>query len=49
MTAFAPDLSDARPYDFKAGQGTTLLIACGALGREVVTLIEIGSSREAGN
>lgn len=29
-----------RPYEFRHGNGTTLLIACGALGREIVDLIE---------
>lgn len=28
------------PYEFRHGNGTTLLIACGALGREVVDLVE---------
>lgn len=28
------------PFRFKRGQGTTLLIVCGALGREIVDLIE---------
>jgi hypothetical protein len=28
------------PYEFRHGNGATLLIACGALGREVVELIE---------
>ena len=45
MTTSAPDPSDTRLYDFKAGQGTTLLIACGALGREVVALIEMNAWR----
>ena len=35
----------APAYDFKRGQGTTLLITCGALGREVVQLIEMNAWR----
>lgn len=32
---------DDAPFSFKRGGGSTLLIACGALGREVVQLIEM--------
>ena len=32
-------------YDFKRGQGSILLIACGALGREIVDLIELNGWR----
>ncbi|MEM7227014.1 MAG: DUF1638 domain-containing protein [Pseudomonadota bacterium] len=34
-----------QPFDFKRGLGTTLLIACGALGREIVQLIEMNNWR----
>ena len=34
------ELQPTEAYDFKRGQGSILLIACGALGREVVQLIE---------
>ncbi|MGH6893216.1 MAG: DUF1638 domain-containing protein [Dongiaceae bacterium] len=34
------DLQPAAAYDFKRGGGSTLLIACSALGREIVDLIE---------
>jgi hypothetical protein len=30
-------------FNFKRGQGNTLLIACGALGREIIDLIEMNS------
>ena len=33
------------PYDFKRGQGSVLLIACGALAREIVQLIEMNGWR----
>ena len=39
---------DSRPddaYEFKRGQGSILLIACGALGREIVQLIEMNGWR----
>ncbi len=36
---------EAAPYDFKHGNGSTLLIACGALAREIVQLIEINAWR----
>ena len=36
---------EAAPYDFKRGRGTTLLIACGALGREIIQLIETNGWR----
>lgn len=39
--AFQPGES----YDFKRGTGRTLLIACGALGREIVDLIEANGWR----
>jgi len=32
-------------YDFKRGQGSILLIACGALGREIIDLIELNGWR----
>ncbi len=35
------DLQPTEVYDFKRGQGSILLIACGALGREIVQLIEL--------
>lgn len=34
------ELQPTEAYDFKRGQGSILLIACGALGREIVQLIE---------
>lgn len=40
----APSMKD-RPYDFRRGTGSTLLIACGALGREVIDLIEMNNWR----
>ena len=36
-----PDLTPAEAYEFRRGAGTTLLIACGALAREIVQLIEL--------
>lgn len=33
-------LKPDRPYEFRHGNGTTLLVVCGALGREIVDLIE---------
>ena len=33
------------PYDFRRGIGSTLLIACGALAREIVDLIELNNWR----
>jgi hypothetical protein len=39
------DLQPAATYDFKRGTGTTLMIACGALGREIIDLIEINQWR----
>jgi hypothetical protein len=35
----------ATTYDFKRGQGSVLLIACGALAREIVQLIELNQWR----
>ncbi|MGI9481692.1 MAG: DUF1638 domain-containing protein [Hyphomicrobiales bacterium] len=35
------DLSPADDFDFKRGSGDVLLIACGALAREIVQLIEL--------
>ena len=40
-----PDSTESLPYDFKRGGGTTLLIACGALAREIVHLIELNDWR----
>ena len=37
------DAKPDAPYDFKRGQGSILLIACGALAREVVQLIELNN------
>ena len=34
------DLAPETPYAFRRGAGTTLVIACGALAREIVALIE---------
>lgn len=34
-------MEDAEDYSFKRGAGSTLLIACGALSREIVALIEL--------
>jgi hypothetical protein len=39
------DLAPAQTYDFKRGTGSVLLIACGALGREIVQLIELNGWR----
>ncbi|MEM7424884.1 MAG: DUF1638 domain-containing protein [Pseudomonadota bacterium] len=39
------ELRPADTYDFKRGQGSVLLIACGALGREIVQLIELNNWR----
>lgn len=44
-TRAEPDASgmtdtNAEPYDFKRGTGSVLMIACGALGREIIGLIE---------
>ena len=33
------------PFKFRRGEGTTLLIACGALGREIIDLIEMNGWR----
>ena len=33
-------MTEDAPFRFKRGQGTTLLIICGALGREIVDLLE---------
>lgn len=38
-------INPAEPYDFKHGNGSILLIACGALGREIVQLIELNRWR----
>ncbi len=35
----------AEDYSFRRGDGTTLMIACGALGREIVDLIELNRWR----
>ena len=34
------NLKPSDEYEFKPGQGKVLLLACGALGREIVDLIE---------
>ena len=39
------ELAPAETYDFKRGQGSVLLIACGALGREIIQLIELNNWR----
>ena len=39
------DLGPAQTYDFKRGTGAVLLIACGALGREIIELIELNGWR----
>ncbi len=39
------DLQPTAAYDFKRGSGRILLIACGALGREIVQLIEMNDWR----
>ena len=39
------DLAPAQTYDFKRGTGSVLLIACGALGREIIQLIELNEWR----
>lgn len=39
------DIPPAEAYDFKRGSGQTLLIACGALGREIIDLIELNRWR----
>lgn len=39
------DNDQRRPFDFRRGRGSTLLIACGALGREIVDLIEMNGWR----
>ena len=39
------ELAPADTYDFKRGQGSVLLIACGALGREIIQLIELNNWR----
>ena len=39
------ELAPAETYDFKRGQGSILLIACGALGREIIQLIELNNWR----
>ena len=39
------DLEPQTDFDFKRGQGTILLIACGALAREIVHLIELNRWR----
>lgn len=39
------DQQHTASYEFKRGTGTTLLIACGALAREIVDLIEINRWR----
>ena len=35
------DLNPSEPFRFSAGRGIVLVIACGALAREIVTLIEL--------
>lgn len=37
--------SHEKPYEFRHGNGNILLIACGALGREIVQLIELNGWR----
>ena len=37
--------NDDKNYRFKRGKGDTLVIACGALGREIVDLIEVNQLR----
>ena len=39
------ELQTAPLYDFKRGQGSILLIACGALAREIIHLIELNGWR----
>lgn len=39
------ELQPTAAYDFKRGSGQVLLIACGALGREIVQLIEMNDWR----
>lgn len=39
------DIDPADIYDFRRGNGSVLLIACGALGREIVDLIEVNRWR----
>ncbi len=39
------DLGPAQTYEFKRGSGSVLLIACGALGREIIQLIELNGWR----
>ncbi len=34
------DINPSEGFDFKKGRGSVLLIACGALGREIIALIE---------
>lgn len=34
------DIQPSEAFDFKKGRGSVLLIACGALGREIIALIE---------
>ena len=34
------DINPSEAFDFKKGRGSVLLIACGALGREIIALIE---------
>jgi hypothetical protein len=41
----AMDQGPSFSYDFKPGKGSILLIACGALGREIVQLIEMNNWR----
>ncbi len=36
-----PDLTPTETFEFQRGAGSTLLIACGALAREIVQLIEL--------
>ncbi|MGI9405972.1 MAG: DUF1638 domain-containing protein [Hyphomicrobiaceae bacterium] len=36
-----PDITPTDTYDFRRGAGSVLLIACGALAREIVQLIEL--------
>ncbi len=37
------ELAPAEIFDFKRGEGSVLLIACGALGREIIQLIELNN------
>jgi hypothetical protein len=45
MDDLRSELQPADSYDFKRGQGSILLIACGALAREIIHLIELNGWR----